>query len=136
MTDLFRIEDFGNRRICIAGVGTMFHQEGIPIGMAAKELHDNGIELSWFHVIKELYMQYDSNDRLFSKIKAEIEDAKVEGISVDMDFIKKFCYADYDTQQEIIFQYLYSSEEDIFPLFKKLVNQKRHENNKRRNTKQ
>lgn len=87
----------------------MFHQEGFPLGMAAKSLQDKGIELSWLHVAKELYFQYTSNDRLYNKLVSEIEDASVEGINVDLDLLKEFVYGDYEKQCELIFNYLFGN---------------------------
>ncbi len=107
------VEKYGDRLICIKGVGTLFHESGFPIGMAAKELYKQNIELSWFHVIKELYYQYTSNDRLYGKIKAEVEDAKIDGISVDLEELKTFIYADYPTKQEMIFKYLFNNDIDL-----------------------
>lgn len=105
-----RIENLGGRLVCIGGVGEMFHQEGFPLGISARQLKNNGIELSWFHVIKELYFQYTSNDRLFAKIQSEIEDASSDGIHVDINEIKRFVYADYETQCEMIFKYLWGCD--------------------------
>lgn len=104
-----RVEKFGNRMICIGGVGTLFHQEGFPLGMSASRLAEQGIELSWLHVAKELYFQYTSNDRLFNKLKSEIEDAKIDGVIANIDLVRKFCYRDYDTQQSMIFEFLFNS---------------------------
>lgn len=111
----FKIEKFGDRTICIGGVGIMFHQDGFPLGIAAKQLQDKGIELSWLHVAKELYFQYASNDRLYTKLVSEIEDANVEGVSVDLELLKEFIYSDYDKQCKLIFNYLFGgSDEAIF----------------------
>lgn len=68
------------------------------------------VELSWFHVVRELYYQYTSNERLFAKIKAEVEDAKAEGIFADLAKIEQFIYADYETQNEMIFDYLFCGD--------------------------
>lgn len=105
-----RIEQFGERKICIGGVGTMFHQEGFPIGMAAKELNEKGIELSWLHVAKELYFQYTSNERLFNKLQSEVEDAKIEGIECDLVKLRQFCFGDWECQRELIFDFLFGND--------------------------
>jgi hypothetical protein len=110
MNSTIKIEKFGERLICIGGIGHMFHQHGFPLGMSAKELQKKGIELSWFHVIKELYFQYTENDRLYNKIKHEIEDSSVEGISVDLKEIERFIYADTETQREMIFDFLFKGD--------------------------
>lgn len=110
MNNDFNVITVGDRHICIGGVGTMFHQEGFPLGIAAKILAEKGIELSWFHVVKELYFQYTSNDRLFNKLKAEIEDASVEGIKVDLEQLREFIDGDWEKQRAMIFEYLYHSD--------------------------
>lgn len=107
MKDYLKIETYGTRQICIGGVGTLFHQEGFPIGISARLLADKGVELSWFHVIKELHFQYTSNERLFGKIKAELEDAAVEGIKFDVELLREFCYADWERRREMIYDYLW-----------------------------
>jgi len=106
----FNIINIDDRLVCIGGVGTIFHESGFPLGMSALELSKRGIELSWFHVIKELYFQYTSNDRLFNKIVAEIEDAKIDNIQVNVNEIKRFIYGDWETQREMMFQYLWGPE--------------------------
>lgn len=114
-----RIERFGDRSICIGGVGILFHQGGFPLGMSAKKLNDKGIELSWLHVAKELYFQYTSNDRLYNKLLSEIEDARsVEGVSVDLNLLKEFVYGDYEKQCELIFNYLFGNKELAINWFK------------------
>lgn len=102
-----RIENIGNRRICIGGVGVLFYQEGFPIGMSAKELGKLGIELSWLHVAKELMYQYNSNERLFAKLKEEAEDAKIDGLIVDLDILRDFVYGSFEDRQKYIFAYLF-----------------------------
>ena len=110
---MLTFEKIGDRTICIGGVGTLFHQEGFPLGMSAKRLAESGVELSWFHVIKELYYQYTSNDRLYNKILSEIQDASIEGVKVDLDKIHEFIYATYEHQCEMIFEYLFNCDRDL-----------------------
>lgn len=115
-----KVELFGDRQICIGGVGTLFHQEGFPIGMSARQLANKNIELSWFHVVKELRDNFPGRpERLFAKIEAEINDAKVENIVVDLEIIKKFIYAEYEDGQAMIFDYLFGGNLEIAKTFAK-----------------
>lgn len=105
-----QIEQIGNRKICLGGVGTLFHQNGFPIGISAKKLQEQGIELSWFHVIKELEYQFSSLEKLFTKVSSELEDASVEGIKFDVNLLKQFCFADWEQRRSMIYDYLWANE--------------------------
>lgn len=39
-TSKILVESFGERKICINGVGKMFYQDGFPISIAVKELNN------------------------------------------------------------------------------------------------
>lgn len=43
---MIRIEKFGDRMICIGGVGKLYYQDGMPIEISVMQLRDQGIEAS------------------------------------------------------------------------------------------
>lgn len=102
----FLIQKFGERRICLKGVGKMFYQEGFPISMAVSELNKQGIEVSILHVADECLKNGWSAKTTFNKLKADFED-DIDGNTYDLDLLEKFCWFDYESQREMIFQYLF-----------------------------
>jgi hypothetical protein len=101
-----RVSKIGERIICVKGVGKLFYQEGFPISMAVSELKKQGIEVSILHVADECLKNGWSAKTTYNKLKADFED-DIDGNSYDLSLLEKFCYADYDSQREIIFQYLF-----------------------------
>jgi len=107
----FLIEKIGNRTLCLKGVGKMFFQEGFPISLAISNLHKKGIEVSIIHVADECLKNGWSPKTTFNKLKADFED-DTEHNKYDLKLLKEFCFSDYDTQRELIFQYLFNTSTD------------------------
>lgn len=106
----FVVEIFGERKICIAGIGKLFYQQGFPISMSISHLHKKGIEVSIFHVADECIKNGWSGKTTFNKLKSDFEDDIDKNITDHLlRQLQSFCYASYTTQREIIFQYLYST---------------------------
>lgn len=103
---MFQIEQFGNRRVLLRGLGKMFYQEGTPIGLLAHKVNAEGIEVSWLHVADELQKHGWLNKTILSKLREETSDSQV---AVDMEAIGRFLEATYEDQREMIFQYLFGS---------------------------
>ena len=105
-----RIEKINNRLICIGGIGKMFYQDGFPISMAISELKAKGIEVSIMHIADECMKHGWSAKTTFNKLKSDIED-DIIGHNIELQLIEAFCYADYDTQRTMIFDYLFTDKE-------------------------
>jgi len=124
-------EQFGDRNICIKGIGKMFYQDGFPISMAVSESKKKGVEVSIFHVADECLKNGWSAKTTFNKLKADFEE-DIDGNIFDLESLEKFCYADYETQREMIFKYLFgttSSEAKNNPTAMKLFRDKFIESN-------
>lgn len=99
--------EIDNRKIVIKGIGKLLYQEGLPIGISIVECNKKGYEVSWFHIADELLKEGWKPDAIIARIREDIEDDSQE---IDIDKIEKFVYTDYETQREMIFKYLFSSE--------------------------
>lgn len=106
MKDDLLIERFGDRLICLKGVGKMFYQDGFPISMAVSELKKRGIEVSILHVADECLKNGWSAKTTYNKLKADFED-DIDKNAVDLNLLENFCFAEYEVQREMIFQYLF-----------------------------
>jgi len=111
MRDNFLIEKFGERLICLKGVGKMFYQDGFPISMAVSELKKKGVEVSILHVADECLKNGWSAKTTYNKLKADFED-DIDGNIYDLSLLERFCWSDYESQREMIFQYLFGSSTD------------------------
>lgn len=107
----FLIEKFGDRYICIKGVGKMFYENGLPISISISELKKKNIEVSIFHIADECLKNGWSAKTTYNKIKSDLED-DIENNTYDYDILKKFCFSEYEDQREIIFKYLFGIPTD------------------------
>lgn len=107
----FLIEKFDNRLICLKGVGKLFYQEGFPISLSVSKMKENGIEVSLLHVADECLKNGWSAKTTINKLKADFED-DIDGNIYDLELLEKFCYASYDEQREMIFEYLFKCKTD------------------------
>lgn len=105
----FKIIKIDDRKIILRGLGKMFYQEGMPIGILAKEAADKGYEASWLHIADELQKHGWSVDTIVNKLKDETGDS---GVQVNLDAIKNFLCCNYEDQREMIFQYLFGSDRE------------------------
>ena len=117
MKDEIRVEDFGDRKIAIKGVGKLFYQDGFPISMSISELKKRGIEVSIFHVADECLKNGWSAKTTFNKISADFQD-DIDGNKVDLEELKKFCYAGYEDQRDMIFNYLFKNKDEAMDKLK------------------
>ncbi len=112
MREDIEIDNFGGRLIAYRGIGKMFYQEGFPISMAIAELKKSHVEVSILHVADECLRNGWSAKTTYNKLAADFE-ADIDKNYVDMDLLKKFCYADYEEQRAMIFEYLFEGKRDI-----------------------
>ena len=111
MATEYLIEDFGSRKIVLRGVGKMFYQDGFPISMAVSEFKSKGIEVSILHVADECLKNGWSAKTTLNKLKADFQD-DIDGNKYDIETLTKFCFAEYESQREMIFNYLFKSKDD------------------------
>lgn len=97
------VENFNGRLIAINGIGKLFYQEGFPIILSIEKLREQNIEVSLFHVADELIKNGWSAKTIISKMREDLE--------TDISEIEKFCYATYEDQREMIFNYLFNNED-------------------------
>jgi hypothetical protein len=106
---MFLVEEFGDRKICLKGVGKMFYQEGFPISMAISEFKKKGIEVSILHVADECLKNGWSPKTTFNKLKADFEEDIDKQNQYDLELLRSFCWNSYEMQREMIFEYLFKS---------------------------
>lgn len=104
------IEEFNGRRIAIRGIGKMFYQDGFPISIAISEFKKQGVEVSIFHVADECLKNGWSAKTTYNKLKTDFED-DIDRNKIDFCELEKFCYADYESQRGIIFNYLFNTKD-------------------------
>jgi len=107
----FLIQEFGDRKICIKGVGKLFYQDGFPISLAIDKFKDSDIEVSILHVADECLKNGWSADTTYKKLKEDSEDNKES--KYNLEELRTFCYADYETQRSMMFKYLFKTEQDL-----------------------
>lgn len=117
MIETIQIE---GRNIAIKGIGKMFYQEGFPISMSVSELKKRGIEVSIFHVADECIKNGWSAKTTFNKLKADFDD-DIDRNEFDEDQLKTFCFASYETQREMIFNYLFFSRDQALAWAKQTI---------------
>lgn len=105
---MIHTDTIGDRTIVLGGLGRMLYQEGTPIGVLVVEAKRKGWEVSWLHIADELQKHGWSNKTILSRLKEECTDSV---IPVDLDKLKDFLEADWDSQREMIFQYLFGSRD-------------------------
>jgi hypothetical protein len=115
---MIKIERFGQRRICIGGVGKLFYQEGFPISISVEKLKEAGYEVSMFHIADECLKNGWTPKTTFKKLKIEIEDDINNVINCNLEELEKFCYAEYEDQREMIFNFLYASREEALEIMR------------------
>lgn len=108
MNDNIIVEKIGERKICIRGIGKMFFQDGFPISISISEMKKRGIEVSIFHVADECLKNGWSSKTTYNKLKSDIQD-DIDGNNIDLEQLKTFCFAEYEEQREMIFNYLFGS---------------------------
>jgi hypothetical protein len=106
-----QVTKIGNRNICIKGVGKLFYQNGFPISMSVSELEKKNIEVSMFHVADECLKHGWSPKTTLTKLKDDFKDSCTIQ-KYDFNVLEEFCYAPYEEQRELIFNYLFGNKEN------------------------
>jgi len=101
------IEAFGDRVICIRGIGKMFDQDGFPIQMAIERLKKENIKVSMFHVADELLKLGWKCKTVESRLSEDYEGETL------LEDLKTFIWASYEEQREMIFEYLFKSNSEL-----------------------
>lgn len=116
---MIQIEHIGDRSIVIGGLGRMLYEAGIPIGILAAKAQELGHEVSWLHITDELIKHGWKATTIYNRIKEECQDSMVP---IDMDKIHDFIHATYEDQRQMIFDYLFGTEEIARTWFMNLKN--------------
>ena len=108
----FEFAEIGDRKIVVRGIGKLFYQEGFPISMAISECNKRGWEVSLLHVADECLKNGWSAKTTIAKLRGET-DLDIDGSmgTIDWPAIELFCRCDYETQRELIFNYLWKDTE-------------------------
>lgn len=99
------------RYIVVKGVGKSFYQDGFPISMSISLLKSKNYEVSILHVADECMKNGWSPKTTYNKISADFAD-DIDKNEVDLEILKKFCYASYEDQRDMIFNYLFKNREE------------------------
>ena len=94
----FIFSRINGRVVCLKGVGKLFYQDGFPISLSVQALKERGVTVSIFHVADECLKHGWSPKTTFTKMKEE---------EVDVEGLYEFCFSDYETQREMIFDHLF-----------------------------
>jgi len=115
---MFKFVEVYNKIICVGGVGKLFYQEGFPIAMTVEEFSNKGIEISFLHLVNELWDNGWGWKTIESKLKGELQDDINNQLSgLDLELLKQFydnleqprrANGGYEASREMYFQYLYS----------------------------
>lgn len=108
--------------IVIGGIGKLYYQDGFPIPMAISHLKKKGAKVSILHIADELLKNGWRPDRVHQRLKAECEDV-IAGDNldpIDWEEVRRFCYAEYEDQREMIFRSLFTSRLDALNWIKQL----------------
>lgn len=100
--------------IVVKGIGKMFFQEGIPIGIVVKQIQGKGIKVSVLHIADELLKNGWKPERVIISLTHEFNDSSV---SIDTHLLMDFCYADYEAQRDLIFESLFDGDVKIASQF-------------------
>jgi hypothetical protein len=119
-TEKIRIENIDGRKICVAGIGKMFYQDGFPISVAISELAKHGVEVSIFHVADECLKHGWNCKTTFNKLKTDLEE-DIDKNNIDVSLLQKFIYSDYLQQREMIYQYLFAGHDTRNWFFQQLT---------------
>ena len=110
----------GSRKIIIKGIGRAFYELGYPIGITTLTAIENGYEISWLHIADELLNEW-SPKTVFSKLLGEIDNMIPTDERPNVKEIYNFCFSDYDTQRQMIYNYLWVDKEDINIFYKNII---------------
>lgn len=108
------------RKVCTGGIGKLFYQAGFPISMSISQLKKIGVEVSILHVADECMKNGWTAKTTYNKLIADFED-DIDGNIVDTEQLKKFCYASWDDQREMIYNYLFVTPETARDFFNEIL---------------
>lgn len=110
MENQFLIEEINGTKICLKGIGKLFYQNGLPIGISISKLKEKGIKVSVLHIADECLKHGWSPKTTFQKLKAEIED-DISNNQYNVSELESFCFESYENQRDMIFKSLFKDKE-------------------------
>lgn len=117
------IVEINNKHIVVKGIGKLFYQDGIPIAVSIEIANSKCLHVSILHIADELLKEGWNPKNVFNKLQEE-KDIDINNI-MDLKGVKDFIFADYNTQREMLFNYLFNSPIDASKLFKELIRTKK-----------
>lgn len=112
----FIVEKFGDRNICVGGVGKMFYQEGFPLSISVEEFSKQDIDVSLLHVVEEFWNNGWSWKTVEMKLRGELEGDINKVLKINFGELMSFYHCleqpqrsrgGYEKSREMIFQYLF-----------------------------
>ena len=111
MKDGIEIVEINGKKIVVKGVGKMFYESGFPISMSISLFKKENIVVSILHVADECLKNGWSAKTTFNKLKEDFEE-DIDGNEYDLEYLEKFCHADYEEQRDMIFKYLFKDRNE------------------------
>jgi hypothetical protein len=111
-SDGYEICVVDKRHVIVKGIGKDYYQDGFPIAMASTILAKQNFEISVLHIADELLKNGWKPDRVINTLKAELSDT-IQGdvkIPFDLESLHTFCFASYEEQRNMIFEYLFNMD--------------------------
>lgn len=131
------IDKFGERTICIEGIGKLLYQDGFPLSLSIQKLKENDIEVSILHIIEEFWNNGWSWKTIENKLKGEMIDDIDKSLSLDFIYLKSFydcleqpkrANGGYEESRKMIFNYLFLTPEEGVKHLRKMY--ELHNNNR------
>jgi hypothetical protein len=126
----FEVIDVGDKKICVAGVGKLFFEGGFPISMTMEEFRKVDVEISFLHLIDELWSNGWSWETIEKKLVGELSDDINNSLEFDLVELERFykCLEQpyrknggYEESREMFFKYLFGNKESATAWYRDLI---------------
>ena len=111
----------GNK-IVLKGIGKRFYQDGVPISITIEDCYKHNINVSMLHVADELLKEGWKQKTVLTKLEEE-KSLDITNV-MDMTNVKEFIFSDYETQREMIFNYLFKDENEAIKFVRSITKKK------------
>jgi hypothetical protein len=115
----FEVIEVGDKKICVAGVGKLFFEGGFPISMSVEEFRKVGVEISFLHLVDELWSNGWSWGTIEKKLVGELSDDINNSLEFDLVELERFykCLEQpyrsnggYEKSREMYYNFLFNNE--------------------------